>query len=391
MHEIEITRRFQQRALKDSRVSSFVGAGAYHHHIPSPVSLASNPFTSHAGEENLTGSQPTNNLTESLSGLNAMEATYCVGDDLIAAAVQGIGIIQNSLESSQSIQIIIASTVNPFYRKAIRTWFKQAGIDPTIVHYDEATGTVGLDQLKNSENRTADVLVIQYPNFFGAIEAVDKISDWAKSQGIILIAIVNPLALASLKPPGSWGKHGADLAIYDLQTLGLPVFLSGSVPGFISINQRLVDNLTVTVKASLTTLDARYANNWMLARAEAYLMYLGSIGLGQVAQCCQRNLQSLESSLLENPLLSMQFVGTRFHECVIRFDRVDLPAVLSLCARHGFQIGYSLETEYPELGQCVLFNATEAHLPEDIDAMVAKLSKVVEIQTRGACPVVPKF
>ena len=120
-------------------------------------------------------------------------------------------------------------------------------------------------------------------------------------------------------------------------------------------------------------------------------MYLGSIGLGQVAQCCQRNLQSLESSLLENPLLSMQFVGTRFHECVIRFDRVDLPAVLSLCARHGFQIGYSLETEYPELGQCVLFNATEAHLPEDIDAMVAKLSKVVEIQTRGACPVVPKF
>ncbi len=391
MHEVEITRRFQQRALKDSRVLSFVGAGAYHHHIPLPVSLASNPFTGLAGEEILTGTQPSSSLTESLSGLNAMEATYCAGSDLIAAAVQGIGIIQNSLENRQSIRIVIASTVNPFYRKAIRTWFKQAGIDPTIVHYDEATGTVGLDQLKSNDNKTADVLVIQYPNFFGVIEAVDKISDWAYSQGIILIAIVNPLALATLKPPGSWGKHGADMAIYDLQTLGLPVFLSGSVPGFFSINQRLIDKLTPTVKSSLKTLDAQQAENWMLARAKAYLTYLGSIGLGQVAQYCQRNLQSLESSLLENPLLSVQFVGARFHECVIKFDQVDLPAVLSLCARHGFQIGFSLETEYPELGQCVLLNATEAHLPADIDAMVAKLNKVVEIQSKAACPVAPKF
>ena len=391
MHEVEITRRFQQRALKDSRVLSFVGAGAYHHHIPLPVSLASNPFTGLAGEEVLTGSQPSSSLTESLSGLNAMEATYCAGSDLIAAAVQGIGIIQNSLENRQSIRIVIASTVNPFYRKAIRTWFKQAGIDPTIVHYDEATGTVGLDQLKSNDNKTADVLVIQYPNFFGVIEAVDKISDWAYSQGIILIAIVNPLALATLKPPGSWGKHGADMAIYDLQTLGLPVFLSGSVPGFFSINQRLIDKLTPTVKSSLKTLDAQQAENWMLARAKAYLTYLGSIGLGQVAQYCQRNLQSLESSLLENPLLSVQFVGARFHECVIKFDQVDLPAVLSLCARHGFQIGYSLETEYPELGQCVLLNVTEVHLPADIDAMVAKLNKVVEIQSKAACPVAPKF
>ena len=391
MHEVEITRRFQQRALQDGRILSFVGAGAYHHHIPSPVSLASNPFTGLAGEEILTGSQPSSSLTESLSGLNAMEATYCAGSDLIAATVQGIGIIQNSLENCQSIRIVIASTVNPFYRKAIRTWFKQAGIDPTIVHYDEATGTVGLAQLKSNDNKTADVLVIQYPNFFGAIEAVDKISDWAHSQGIILIAIVNPLALATLKPPGSWGKHGADMAIYDLQTLGLPVFLSGSVPGFFSMNQRLIDKLTPTVKSSLKTLDTQQADNWMLARAEAYLTYLGSIGLGQVAQHCQHNLQSLESSLLENPLLSVQFVGARFHECVIKFDQVDLPAVLSLCARHGFQIGYSLETEYPELGQCVLLNATEVHLPADIDAMVAKLNKVVEIQSKAACPVAPKF
>ena len=391
MHEIEITRRFQQRALKDSRVLSFVGAGAYHHHIPSPVSRASNPFTGIAQKEILTGSQHSSSLAESLSGLNAMEATHCAGGDLISAVVKGIGIIRNSLTNGQSIRIIIASTVNPFYRKAIRTWFKHAGIDPAIVHYDETAGAVGLGQLKSYDKKTIDILIIQYPNFFGVVEAIDKISNWAHTRGIPLIAIVNPLALGALKPPGSWGKHGADMAIYDLQTLGLPVCLSGSVPGFISINQRLIEKLTAADKSSLNALETQNAENWMLARADAYLSYLGSIGLSQVAQQCQRNLQSLETSLLENPLLRLQFAGARFHECVIKFDEVDLPAVLSLCARHGFQIGYPLETEYPELGQCVLFNATEAHLPEDIDAMIGKLSKVVEIQSRAACPVAPKF
>lgn len=391
MHEVEITRRFQQRALNDSRNLSFVGAGAYHHHIPSPVSLASNPFTGTVEKGAVTASQQSHRLVESLSDLNAMEATYRAGSDLIVATVQGIGIIQKTLTNRRSNRILISSTVNPFYRKAIRGWIKQGGTDPVIVHYDETAGAVGLDQLINYDKKTADVLIIQYPNFFGVIESVDKISDWAHDRGIALIAIVNPLALGALKPPGSWGRHGADMAIYDLQTLGLPVCLSGSIPGFISLNKRLIDKLTAALKSSLNRLESQQTDNWMLARAEAYLNYMGSTGLGQVAQQCQRNLDSLESKLLENPLLSVQFDSARFHESVVNIDQVDLPAVLSLCARHGFQVGYSLQAEYPELGQCVLFNATEAHLPGDIDAMVAKLSKVVEIQSQAACPVAPKF
>jgi len=238
---------------------------------------------------------------------------------------------------------------------------------------------VSVKQLNNHEPGPVDVLIIQYPNFFGVIEAVDEICDWAHDRGMLLVAIVNPLSLGALKLPGNWGRRGADMVIYDLQTLGLPVYLSGSIAGFFSIKQRLVDRLTPAVRSSLKLLESRQVDNWMLARAEAYLGYLDDDGLSRAALQCAHNLVSLESRLIENIQLSVRFSGDRFHESVVKFDRVNLPEVLLLCARHGFQIGYPLEADYPELGQCLLVNATEVHLPADIDAMVDKLARVVEV------------
>jgi glycine dehydrogenase subunit 1 len=380
MHEIEITRRFQQRALEDSRILSFIGAGAYHHHIPPPVSLQSNPFAVIAGRG--TAASRVSELVQSLSGLNAMSATHIAGGDLISAMVKGIEIIQKTLKRGRTNRILVASTVNPFYRKAIKTRLKHQGVDLDIVRYNEDTGAVGLDHLSKIDKNSADALIVQYPNFFGVVENVDEISNWAFNQGIPLMAIVNPLALGALKASGKWGKRGAEMAIYDLQTLGLPTCLSGSIATFISIKQRLINKFSPADKSALAILKGQHVDNWMLARANAYLNYQGDIGLTRIAQQCARNLLQLESSLLEIPLLSARFSGNKFHESVIEFDRVNLAAVVSLCAREGLQIGYPLESEYPELGRCLLLNATEAHLPDDIGAMVGKLSKNIELQSR---------
>ena len=387
MQEIEVTRRFQQKALEGARVLSFVGAGAYRHYIPAPVSLRSNFFTPGEESEKSSRSQVSNSLIESLSDLNGMDASYFAGSDLIAALVKACVIGLKFPRKNRANRILIASTVNPFYRKAIRTWLKPRGIDPDLVHYDDSIGAVGLDQLKNENKKTADVLVIQYPNFFGVLEPIDEIAVWARKQGITLISIVNPLALGALKPPGRWGKQGADIAVYDLQTLGLPVCFAGAVPGFISIKKRLIEKFEVAAKSLDNTRNLQPATEWMHARAEAYLSFVGNNGIARIAQQCALNLVNLESRLLEIPQLSVRFSGDRFHESVVKFDQLDLSAVLSLCTGHGIQIGYPLEQEYPELGQCVMFNATENHLPEDINAVVGKLKKAVEIQSKASCPV----
>jgi len=101
MHEIEVSRCFQQRALKDSRILSFVGAGAYHHHIPIPVGLASNPSTVTTPTRNLTGSWQPGGLAERLSELSAMDATHYAGSDLIASIVQGIKVVRSTLKKTR--------------------------------------------------------------------------------------------------------------------------------------------------------------------------------------------------------------------------------------------------------------------------------------------------
>ena len=70
--------------------------------------------------------------------------------------------------------------------------------------------------------------MIPQPNFFGVLEPVDELTDWAHAQGALVIAVVNPIALAILAPPGAWGADGADIAVGEGQPLGVP--LAAAVP-----------------------------------------------------------------------------------------------------------------------------------------------------------------
>ena len=79
----------------------------------------------------------------------------------------------------------------------------------------------------------ANVVVVQQPNFFGLLENVDAISNWAAERNALLIAVVNPLTLAVLKPPGEWGEIGADICSGDGQPLGVPMASGGPSFGFL--------------------------------------------------------------------------------------------------------------------------------------------------------------
>ena len=68
-----------------------------------------------------------------------------------------------------------------------------------------------------SEDIAPSAVIIQQPNFFGGLEAVDVITDWAHARGALVIAVVNPMSLGVLKAPGQWGEHGADIAVGDGQ------------------------------------------------------------------------------------------------------------------------------------------------------------------------------
>ncbi|MGG6652080.1 UNVERIFIED_CONTAM: glycine dehydrogenase, partial [Salmonella enterica subsp. enterica serovar Weltevreden] len=83
-------------------------------------------------------------------------------------------------------------------------------------------------------------VVIAQPNFFGSLEDVDAITDWAHAQGALVIALVNPTSLAVLKAPGHWGARGADIVCGDGQPLGAPLSSGGPYFGFLTTKMEFV-------------------------------------------------------------------------------------------------------------------------------------------------------
>ena len=81
--------------------------------------------------------------------------------------------------------------------------------------------------------------MIQQPNFFGNLEEVDELTDWAHANSLLVIAVVNPTSLAIFKPPGEWGSEqsgnrGADIVCGEGQPLGVPLASGGPYFGFMA-------------------------------------------------------------------------------------------------------------------------------------------------------------
>ena len=83
-------------------------------------------------------------------------------------------------------------------------------------------------------------MVIPYPNFFGGLEHIDALTNWAHDQGMLVIAVVNPLALALLRAPGDWGEEGADITVGEAQPFGIPVCSGGPYLGYMCCRKSLV-------------------------------------------------------------------------------------------------------------------------------------------------------
>ncbi len=231
--------------------------------------------------------------------------------------------------------------------------------------------------------------MIPQPNFFGVLEDVDELTDWAHARGMLAVALVNPMSLALLKPPGEWGVRGADIAVGEGQPLGAPLSSGGPYFGFLCCKQALVRQMpgriigrTVDVdgKPGFTlTLQAREqhirrskatsnicANQGLVVTAATlYMALLGPDGLERVAAACHANMKTLLDKLTAIQGVTRVFNRPVFHEAVIRLDA---PVADVLAALRGERIlgGFDLAPYYPELGETMLACATETRTPEDI-------------------------
>ena len=229
---------------------------------------------------------------------------------------------------------------------------------------------------------------------------MDALTDWAHQHNALVVAVVNPTALAILKPPGEWGATGADMACGDGQPLGSPLSSGGPYFGFLCCRQELVRQMpgrlvgrtvdldgkpgfTLTLQAreqhirrSKATSNICTNQGLMVTAATLYLALLGPQGLEQVAAACHANTRSLVEQLTRIPGVRRVFNRSVFHETVLQLPR---PAgeVLDALLAQGILGGFDLHDDYPELGHALLICATETKDEADLQRYAETLATTV--------------
>ncbi len=409
MNEMQIARLMTERARADGRPLCFIGAGAYEHHSPAAVWAitsrgefysAYTPYQAEASQGTLQLIYEYQTMMASLTGMDVSNASLYDGASAVAeASLMAV----RANRKSKSSRILVPRTVNPQYRRVAQSMAGNQGLRFEDVPYLPESGVTPLEALKKYEGEDVTALLIQQPNFFGQLEDVDGLTDWAHSRGIFVIAAVNPISLALLKPPGEWGAEGkgADIAVGDGQPLGAPLSSGGPYFGFMATRMenvrqmpgrivgRTVDTsgrpgFTLTLQAreqhirrAKATSNICTNQGLLVTAATIYLSLMGPAGLERVAAASHARARELVSALTAVKGVRRAFPGPFFHESVVLFDRPVGPILGSL-AKRGILGGFDLSELYPELGFALLVCATETKTRSDIDSYAAALAEAVQ-------------
>jgi len=406
LSEMEMLRRMGERATQDSGALCFIGAGAYEHHIPSAVwdvatrgefMTAYTPYQAEASQGTLQLIYEYQTMMSALTGMDVSNASLYDGASGMAEAV--LMAIRGN-RKSKSKRVLVANTVHPLYRKATQSIVENQGIGLDSLPMDQDALISDQSALSGFEGQDYAALVIAQPNFFGSLEQVDALTDWAQAQGMLVIAVVNPTSLAVLTPPGEWGERGADIVVGEGQPLGIPLASGGPYFGFICCTNKLVRQMpgriigktvdTEGVTGYALTLQAReqhirrskatsnICTNQGLAvtAATIYMSLLGAEGLERVAAHSHNNTQALVKKATELSGVRASKQGYTFHESVILLDQ-PADSVLAKMAEKGVLGGLDLTPYYPELGPAILLCATETKIESDLQAYCNALAEAL--------------
>ena len=404
LSEMEISRLMQDRAEVDGRYLNFIGAGAYEHHIPSAVWQITTrgefyssytPYQAEASQGTLQLLYEYQTMMASLTGMDVSNASMYDGASALAeAALMAV----RSHKSSR--RILIPTSLHPIYRRVVRAIVKNQGIEVIEIPYNLECGHTLVESLAPYAGQDIAALVIPQPNFFGVLEPVDALTDWAHANSALAIGVVNPMSLALLTPPGEWGSTGADVAVGEGQPLGIPLSSGGPYFGFMACKQALVRQMPGRIIGRTTdlngnpgfvlTLQAREQHirrskatsnictnqGLMVTAATIYMSLLGPEGLRRVATQSHANTLSLVEQLETLKGVKRIFSGDLFHEAVVTLP-APVAGVLKTLKNKGVLAGLDLSEHYPELGNALLVCATETKIASDLEKYVSHLARAL--------------
>jgi glycine dehydrogenase subunit 1 len=401
LSEMELVKELKSAAEKNVNVSeytSFLGAGAYEHFIPSVVDHLSSrgefatsytPYQAEVSQGTLQAIYEFQSMICELTAMDVANASMYDGASALAEAAV------LSIRHTDRHKVVISQAVHPEYREALKTYLQCLNIE--IVEIPAIEGITDVDALSRTvDDDTASVL-IQMPNFFGCLEEVDEIAKVAHKHGALFIACVNPISLGIIKPPGD---YGADIAVGEAQGMGNPLYYGGPYIGFFAVKKELMRRVPGRIAGATTDVKGRRAFVLTLQAREQHIrrqkatsnictnqalcalrtcIYLSILGKQGFTKLARLNLRKSHYAMEEicklkgfEPLFNKPF----FNEFAIRVtDGRTAQQINESLLKEKIIGGLDLSRFYPALKNSMLFCVTETKGKDDIDRLAAALGK----------------
>ena len=380
-------------------MASFLGAGVYHHHIPAAVDTvisrsefytAYTPYQPEISQGTLQTIYEFQSLLADLIDLPVVSASHYDG----AAATAEAALM--TVRATRRDRVMVSRAVHRHYVETTRTYFAAGSREleelPTL-----ADGTTDLDALEAAladEDRPVAGVIMGQPNAFGLLEPMQRAAELSHAAGALFVAVVEPVSLSVLAPPG---EYGADIAAGEGQPLGIAPQYGGPYLGLLACSQGLMRQIPGRLVGRTTDIEGRRAfvmtlrareqdirrdkaasnictNQALCAlAATAYLATVGPHGLRDVAAGGAAAARRLEAALAEAGIERIHD-APYLNEFAVRVP--DAEAVHERLVERGVLAGLRLAQWYPDdpgLADALLLCATETTTDEDITALVGAL------------------
>ena len=393
MSETEVRQLFDKLGSQNRQMTCFAGYGVYDHYTPSVIlSLLQRsefltsytPYQAEISQGTLHYIFEYQSMMAELTGMDISNASMYDGSTACAEAM-----MMAVAAGKKQNKVLVSDTLNPDTRKVLDTYALHQGIElETIAEKD---GVTDIDDLKSrlAQGGVAGVIV-QQPNVFGIVEDYTGFAEACHEQKALFIMDSVAADLAVLKTPGEWG---ADIAVGDGQSLGIPMQWGGPYVGYMCCTEKLIRKMPGRIvgmtkdnrdqRAFVLTLQAREqhirrqkatsnicSNQSLMALfVTIYMSLMGKQGLKEAAELSYAGAHYLCDKLLATGHFSLVYDKPFFNEFLVRYDK-DLDELISFYIMNGILPGVKMSDG------SLLMAVTEKRTKEEIDFFLSILPMV---------------
>ncbi|XPV75242.1 MAG: aminomethyl-transferring glycine dehydrogenase subunit GcvPA [Desulfovibrio sp.] len=397
--EMEVLARAEQLAGKNrTDMVSFLGAGFYDHFIPTAIDAlisrsefytAYTPYQPEASQGTLQAIFEYQTAMSRLMDMPYANASVYDGGTALYEAVM------MAIRKTKRRKVVISEALSPIYRTMLQSYLINLNIEQVTVPHQE--GRTDIEGLKAAIDKDTACVLVQNPNFFGSVNDFTELFETAKENKALGIISVYPVMQNLLKTPG---QMGADIAVAEGQSLGLPLSFGGPYLGIMTCNKKVVRQMPGRVAGKtedsdgnvgyVLTLQAREqhirrqkatsnicSNQALCAlRSLIYLCLVGEEGLKRTAENSISNAHYAAKRLTEIEGVEMLTKGPFGNEFAITLPINAFEAVDKLTER-GYVPGFPLGRYYEGLENGLLIACTEKTTKEQIGILTEMLRGIL--------------